>query len=141
MGDIALTAAHIAPVYTDPGHCTIWNAEAGEAITAGQILCWDTDGQLIVADGNQAARDEPVAVALQAQPVAGMVLSVLSKGPVYGFTVAGINTGVILTLSDNIGAMEEAGTGEHCARVWALPGGTTADYVAMFDFDIPAASV
>ncbi len=140
MSDIALTGAKIAPVFTDPGHCEMYNVESGESITAGQIVCWDTDGQVIVADGNQAARDEPIGVALEAG-LAGEVISILVRGCVYGFTVAGINTGVIVNLSDNIGALEEAGSGEHCGRVWALAGGTTADYVIFFDFDIAAASV
>jgi len=140
MGDIALTAAKIAPVFTDPGHCEIYQVEAGETITKGQILCWDTDGQVIIADGNQAALDEPVGVALQAG-VAGQVISMLVRGPCYGFTVAAINTGVRLTLSDTVGAMESAGAGENCGRVWALSGGETTDYVVYFDFDLAGASV
>lgn len=141
MGDIALVAAKIAPVFTDPGHCEIYQVECGETITAGKILCWDTDGQVILADGDTAALDEPVGVALQGG-LAGEVIPMLVRGCVYGFTVAAINTGVILTLSDtDFGIMESAGTGEHCARVWALSGGTTADYVVFFDFDIPAAGL
>lgn len=138
MGDVALTAANIACV--DPKNCETYNVEAGTAITKGQILCWDTDGQVLVADGNQAALDEPVGVALEAG-VAGKVISMLVKGLVYGFTVSGINTGTLLTLSDTIGAVETAGAGEQCGRVWALSGGETTDYVAFFDFDIGAASV
>ena len=138
MGDIALVAGEIAMVY--PRLCETYNVEAGEAITKGQVVCWDTDGQVIVADGNQAARDEPVGIALRAG-AAGETISILVRGIMEGFTVSAQNTGVILTLSDNIGAMETAGAGEHCGRIWALSGGTTAEYVVFIDFDIPAASV
>lgn len=138
MGDIALVAGEIGMV--QPRLCETYNVEAGEDITKGQIVCWDTDGQVIVADGNQAARDEPVGVALRAGK-AGETISILVKGLVEGFTVSGLNTGVILTLSDTIGAVEDAGAGEHCGRVWATAGGETTDYLVFFDFDVPAASV
>lgn len=140
MANLALTVANIAPVYTDPGHSEIYNVEAGTTITKGQVLCWDTNGDVLVADGNQAALDEPVGLALEAG-VAGQVISMLVKGPVYGFTVAGLNTGVIVNLSDDIGIVEAAGAGEPIGRIWALSGGETTDYVVFFHFPIWKASV
>lgn len=134
MGNVALVAGKIAPVFTDPGHCEIYDVEIGEAVTAGQVLCWDTDGQMILADGDDNALDEPQAVALQAGS-AGQVISVLHRGCVYGFTVAGINTGVLVTLTDTAGVIETAGAGECCGRVWCLAGGETTDRVILFDFN------
>lgn len=134
MGDITLHAAKVREVFTDPGHTTIHNVEIGATITVGQVLCWNATNQMVLADGNVPALDEPWAVALQAGR-AGQVISVLTKGHCYGFVVAGINTGVRITLTDDPGVMEEAGSGECCGRVVALPGGTTADYVIHFDFD------
>ena len=133
MANIALTAAKIAPVYTDPGHCEIYNTELGETVTAGQCLCWDSDGQLILADGNDAALDEPWAIALQGG-LANEVVSVLHRGAVYGYTVAGLSTGGLITLTDTPGTMEEAGAGEVCGRIISLSGGETTDYVIYFDF-------
>lgn len=133
MANVAVTASKVAPVFTDPGHVEMYQVEVGETVTKGQALCWDTDGQLILADGDAAALDEPWAIALQAG-VAGQVISVLHKGHCYGFTVAAINTGVLITLTDTPGTMETAGAGEVCGRVVALSGGETADYVIFFDF-------
>jgi len=134
MGNIALVAAKIAPVFTDPGLCEIYTVEIGETVTAGQALCWDTDGQMVLADGDADALDEPQAVALQGG-LAGSVISVLHRGCCYGYTVAGINTGVLITLTDTPGVMESAGAGEPCGRVVALAGGETTDYVINFDFN------
>ena len=134
MANIALVAAKIAVVFTDPGLCEIYNVEAGETITTGQCLCWDTDGQMLLADGNDAALDEPQAIALQGG-LAGEVIPVLHRGCCYGFTVAAVNTGTIITLTDTPGVMEGAGAGEACGRVVALPGAAAADRVINFDFD------
>lgn len=134
MGDISLHASKIREVFTDPGHSEIYNVELGETVTAGQALCWNTTNQMVLADGDDDALNEPWAIALQGG-LAGQVISVLKKGHCYGFTVAGINTGVRITLTDTPGVMQEAGAGECCGRVVALSGGTTADYVIHFDFD------
>lgn len=130
MGNIALTTAKIAPVFTDPGHCEIYNVIVGETVTKGQALCWHTTTHMLVADGNDAALDEPMAIALQAG-VAGQVISVLKRGPCYGFTVAAVNVGAKITLTDTPGIMESAGAGEQCGVVWALADGTRVIY---FDF-------
>lgn len=132
MGDVTLHAAKVREVFTDPGHCEIYNVELGEAVTPGQVLCWNATNQMVLADGNDDALDEPWAIALQAGP-AGQVISVLKKGHCYGFVVTGLNTGVRITLSDTPGVMEDNGLGECCGRVVALPGATTGDYVIHFD--------
>lgn len=133
MANIALTAAKIAPVYTDPGRAEIYNVEFGETITRGQALCWDTDEQMVLADGNDAALDEPWAIALEGG-LSGETKSVLHRGACYGFTVAALDCGGKITLTDTPGTMEEAGAGEVCGRIIALSGGLTTDNVIFFDF-------
>ena len=130
MANIALTAAKIAPVYTDPGNCEIYPVIVGETVTAGQCLCWHTTTHMLLADGNAAALDEPMAIALE-DGLAGDVIRVLKRGCVYGYTVAAVNVGAKITLSDDVGGFENAGTGEECGCVMALPDGTRVIY---FDF-------
>lgn len=132
MANVALTAAKIAPVYTDPGHCEMYQVTLTEAVTAGQVLCWAAAGTMSLADGNDAALDEPQAVAMQAGS-AGARISVLRRGCVYGFTVAALSVGGLVTLTDTPGVIEEAGAGEHCGRIWALPDTTRVIY---FEFEI-----
>lgn len=133
MAVIALVASEIKEVFTDPGHCEIYQVEAGETITAGQVLCWGAAGTMLIADGNSAALDEPWAVALSGG-VAGTIISVLKKGHVEGFTVAGTATGTLITLTDAAtGQVEGGGAGECVGRVVALPGGAAVDRVIHFD--------
>lgn len=130
MGNILLTAAKIAPIFTDPGNCEIYQVIVGETVTAGQALCWHTTTHMLLADGNDAALDEPMAIALEGG-LAGEVIRVLRRGSVYGYTVAAVNVGAKITLTDTPGTMEDAGAGELCGCVWALPDGTRVIY---FDF-------
>lgn len=132
MSEVTLVAAKVREVFTAPGHSEIYNVEVGETVTPGACLCWNATNQMVLADGNSDELDEPWAIALQDGTV-GQVISVLKKGHVAGFVVAGLNTGVRITLSDTPGVMEDNGLGECCGRVVALPGATTADYVIHFD--------
>ena len=130
MGNILLTAAKIAPVHTDPGHCEIYQVKIGETVTAGQVLCWHTQDHMILAEGDVGAEDEPIAIALEGG-YTGEVIRVLKRGLVYGYTVAAVNVGAKIILTDTAGTMESAGIGEECGCVWALPDGTRVIY---FDF-------
>lgn len=132
MANIALTAAKIDPIYTDPGHCEMYNVIVGETVTAGQCLCWHTTTHALLADGNDAALDEPMFIALEGG-LAGEVIRVLKRGSVYGYTVAAVNLGAKITLTDTPGTMESAGAGEHCGVVWALADGTRVIY---FEFNV-----
>lgn len=134
MAEVALTTAKIAPVYTDPGHCEIYDVEIGEVVTAGEALYWHTNGTMLIADGNTDAEDEAQAVALQAG-AANSVISVLRRGCVYGFTVAAVNVGTVVHLSDTPGDFQVGAGDEPVGRVWALPDGTRVIY---FDFLVRA---
>lgn len=140
MAAITFTAAKVKPVHTDPGHCAIFQVKATETITPGQVVCWAAAGTVSLADGNDAALDEPVGVALT-DGVANQVISILQKGMVAGFAVSGLNVGGLVTLTDNPGECEEAGGGEPIGRIWALPGAATTDRVIFFHFPIWKASV
>lgn len=140
MANITFTAAKVRPIFTDPGHCTIFDVKLTETVTPGQVLCWAAAGTMSLADGNDAALDEPQAVALQ-DGVANAVISVLQKGPVAGFAVSGLNVGGKVTLTDTPGVVEEAGAGENCGRIWALPGGAAVDRYIFFEFSLAMAGI
>lgn len=137
MADVQVSGWNIHPIYTDPGHCEIYEVIVGETVTAGQILCWHTTTHMLLADGNVGALDEPMAVALEGG-LAGEVIRVLRRGSVYGFVVSGVNLGSKVTLSDNVGALELAGAGEHCGVVWALADGTQ---IINFEFEVGQDSI
>jgi len=134
MAEVALVAAKIAPCFTDPGHCEIYQVELGEAVTAGEALYWHTDGTMLIADGNDNDKDEAQAVALQTG-ADGEVISVLRRGCVYGFTVAAVNVGTVIHLSDTAGDFQQGAGDEAVGRVWALADGTRVIY---FDFLVQA---
>ena len=135
MAAIALTAAKIAPVYTDPGRAEIYDVKLGEAVTPGQALFWHTDGTVLIADADDNDKDEAQFVALQAGS-AGARISALRRGLVSGFIVSGVNTGGVISLFTTAGTFE-AGSAqdEYVGRVWALPDGTRVIY---FDFLVQA---
>ena len=133
MAVIAVVAAEVRPIRTDPGHSEIYQVKLTEAVTAGQVLCWAAAGTMSLADGDDNALDEPQAVALQSGN-AGQVISVLQRGRVEGFTVSATAVGTLITLTNNPGEVEGAGAGECCGRIVAEAGAAAADRVIHFDF-------
>jgi predicted RecA/RadA family phage recombinase len=134
MGVIAVVAAEVREVRHARGYTEVYQVKVTEVVTAGQVLCWAAAGTMSLADGNDAALDEPQAVALQGG-AAGQVISVLKYGRVEGFTVSAIATGVLVTLTDNPGEIESAGAGECVGRIVAESGAAAADRVICFDFN------
>lgn len=134
MAEIALVAAKIAPVYTDPGICEIHSVELAATVTAGEALYILAAGTVGLADGNDNALDEAQFVALEGG-VAGQVISALRKGPVYGFTVAAVDCGKVIHLSDTPGDFQVDAGDEPVGRVWPLPDGTRVIY---FNFSVGA---
>lgn len=132
MTAVALVAAKIAPVFTDPGHCEIYNGELGEAVTAGQVLMIHTDGTWKLADADASLLDEPQGLALEKGAI-GQTISILRRGPVYGFTVAGLNAGTLVSLSTTPGGVDTTGD-EKIGRIVSLSEGATANFVIHFDF-------
>ena len=135
MGALTLTAAKIAPCYTDPGHCEIYQVKLGETVTAGQALYWHTDGTVLIADADDNDKDEAQFVALQGG-VAGGIISALRRGPVYGFDLSAGHTGAVVSLFTTAGTFElSSAQDEYVGRVWALPDTTKVIY---FDFLVQA---
>jgi hypothetical protein len=129
MANIALTAAQIAPVY--PHDAEIYPFRAASAITAGQPLYQTTTGTVAPADANAAGLQQAIGVSLNAA-AAGEPVSVLIRGHVAGFTVAAVNCGTVIFVSDDVGKFEDAtGTlGVPVGRVVALEDGTRVIFFA-----------
>jgi hypothetical protein len=102
MGDIAITAAQIAPV--DPHKAEIYSFVAAETITKGQIVYLTTAGLAGVADANGAGTVQARGIALNGGG-AGQAIDVLKCGRVAGFTVSGMNASAPAFLSNTAGAL------------------------------------
>lgn len=104
MADITRTKAKIAIVY--PEQAEIHNGVAAAAIEAGQPVYIDSNGKYNVADANAAAADQFRGIALE-DAAAGAPVSVLVKGHVYGFTLAGAYDSLAY-VSDTVGELADA---------------------------------
>lgn len=119
--EVALTAAQIGLV--DPTNARVKDYLALSAITKGEAVAMSTTGTVAPADGNGAGYlfEQVVGIALQAA-AAAQVVPVLEDGEVYGYTVAAVNCGALMYLSDTIGDLSTA-AGTHTfvlGRVTAL---------------------
>jgi hypothetical protein len=108
MGDIALVAAKVAPVF--PEKAEIYDGIAGVTITAGQILYRITaSGLLGLADEDASAEaSQAVGVALSGG-YAGQAISWLKRGACYGFTVSALAHNLPVSLSNTAGALLDTG--------------------------------
>ena len=106
MADIVVTAAQIAPVYV--GEAEIYTMIAGVAVTAGQAVYQvTTTGLLALSDGSGAGTALCHGIALETKGI-GQAVSVLKRGHVAGYTLAG-NYGSSAFLSDtNSGILADA---------------------------------
>ncbi len=105
MADIALVAAQVAVLF--PQKAEIFDFIATAAITQGQAVYQLSTGKIGVADANDAGKQQFRGIALKGGG-AGQAISVLKKGHVAGFTVAGLNADVAVYLSDTAGALADA---------------------------------
>ncbi len=124
MADITVTAAKVGVVY--PDNAEVYDYLAAEAITAGQAVYMLTAaGTVGVADANVANKQQIRGIALNAAG-AGQAVSVLKRGQVYGFTLAG-DYDSLAYLSDTAGKLADAaGTlTVHAGRVVGLPDNST----------------
>jgi hypothetical protein len=86
MADITVTAARIAVVFPDSAE--IYPAVAGVTITAGAACYFDSSGNLALSDASATATSPVHGLALESAG-AGQETSLLVRGHVYGFTLAG----------------------------------------------------
>lgn len=120
MGDIAVTAAKVAPVF--PEKAEIFTGIAGTTITAGQVVYGvASTGLLGLADENAGAEESAaLGIALNGGG-AGQAIDVLRKGHVYGFEVSSLAYWLPCSLSNTAGALLDTGaTTNILARVEPL---------------------
>lgn len=133
MADIALTSAQVRAI--NPDEAEFHNAEAGEALTKGDIVYFNTAGKAIKADGSAAGTANARGVAMETVG-SGQAVSILKRGLCAGFTVAALNADVQVFISDTAGKLADAG------GTVAVPAGRVAimldkdnTKVVYFDFD------
>lgn len=88
---ITLVAAKVAQTYSDVAKAEIHNAVAAEALTKGQtVYQLVASGTFGLVDMNDAAKDEPRGMALEAV-AAGEPFSYIKYGTVYGFVLTAMD--------------------------------------------------
>lgn len=105
MADLAVTAGKIGLV--SPEQAMTCMGIAGETITAGQVVAFDTstdDDLIYIADGNDGDKDQPVGIVLKGAG-AGQAVTYVHRGRISGFTVSAIANYTLLYLSDTAGAI------------------------------------
>ena len=107
MADITRTKAKIGVVY--PDKTEIDNGIAAAAIEAGQPVYIDSDGKYNLADADAAAADQFRGIALQTVG-AGQAVSVLVRGELYGYTLAGAYDSAVY-VSNSVGELADAAGG------------------------------
>ncbi len=108
MGDIAVVAAKVAPIF--PEKAEIFSGIAGVTITAGQVVYGIiASGKLGLADEDaDAEHSAALGIALNGGG-AGQAIDVLRKGHVAGFTVSGLAYWLPCSLSATAGALLDTG--------------------------------
>lgn len=121
MADIVVTAAQVAPCFTDPGKAEIYDFVAGATITKGDCVYIDANGDVIPSNGGAANTAQVVGIALTAG-YTGAAISVLHHGCCYGFTLDEAYYALVY-LADTAGLLDDDGSGTVdtiVGRVWPL---------------------
>lgn len=89
-------------------------AQAGEALTVGDLVYWASDGDVMQADAN-AGQPQTRAVGIvvasydgETAVASGAACSVCVFGPIAGFDVADITPGALYYVSDTAGKVDDA---------------------------------
>lgn len=104
MSDITVTAAKVGVTFPDKAE--IFDFVAAETITAGQAVYVTSAGKVGVADANASGKQQCRGIALNGGG-AGQAISVIKRGHVSGFTLAGAYDSLAY-LSDTAGALADA---------------------------------
>ena len=105
MTDLTVSSAQIGVVF--PDNAEIYDFIAAEALTAGQpVYMLTAAGTVGVADANAANKQQFRGIALSTVG-AGQAVSVLKRGHIYGFTLAG-DYDSMAYLSDTAGKLADA---------------------------------
>lgn len=110
MADLTLTAANVRPLREHGA--IVLPAQAGEALTVGDLVYWESDGDVNQADANvsqAATRAIGIVVASydgETSIASGAQCSVCVFGPVSGF--ASVTPGALYWASDTAGKVSDA---------------------------------
>lgn len=133
MADIAVTASQVR--IAQNWDVEIHNFLAAETITAGQPVYLHTDGKLYVSDANDATDNQCDGIALDGGS-ANSGISVLKRGLVAGFTLAG-NVGSLVYVSNNVGALADAAGTTSLVVGKVVPTAEDGDIRKLLYVDIP----
>lgn len=122
MADLTSTAAQVRDA-SPVGMALKTQLIAGVAITAGQFVYCDSNGNAALADASAAGTAVAIGVALETVSV-GQTVPILVYGFVGGFTLSSVAYNTLILLSDTAGAADN-GAGSPTVdaplgRVWAL---------------------
>ena len=111
MTDIVVTEKRVALLI--PQRSETYSAVAGEALTAGDVVCFNTAGNVVKADASAEATAK-AAGTVTASANSGDAISILKNGPMTGYTVSGLANGAVLYVSDTAGKLSDTpGTWEY----------------------------
>lgn len=105
MTDITCTPAQVGIVLTEIAD--IYTLIAAAAITKGQPVYIDSNGKANVADANGSGTRQFRGIALETVS-AGQPVSVLHRGPVYGYDLSGVAFDAAIYVSDTAGSLADA---------------------------------
>ena len=107
MTDLVVTAAQVGVL--DPTKAQIKSYPAGATITAGMAVAITTTGTVVAADASTGGAHliQLRGVALNGGG-AGQAVDVLHEGELFGFTIAGLDVGAVVYLSNTAGLLADA---------------------------------
>ena len=105
MTDIVSTEKNVALLI--PQRSETYSGVAGEALTAGDAVCFNTAGNVVKADASAQATAQ-VAGVVTASANSGDAVSIVKNGPMTGYTVSGLANKAKLYLSDTAGKLADA---------------------------------
>lgn len=105
MAAVTVTAANISPVFG--AHAEIFPFIAGEALTAGNVVYFNSSGKVIKASGAASGTAKVAGIALQTVG-AGQSVDVLKEGHLEGLTLTALAYGAKVYLSDTSGGFDTA---------------------------------
>ncbi|MCK9601773.1 MAG: hypothetical protein M0R06_22205 [Sphaerochaeta sp.] len=117
MSTIAVTAASIGLVH--PTRAKTWPVKLAAAVTAGQVLYQTTSATFGLCDTDDAAKDQPAGIALEAG-AAGQVISMVKEGAIYGVTLSGEAYGGLVYASGTAGGLSDSAKVQVIGRVMPL---------------------
>lgn len=105
MSAIVVTPANVGIAF--PASAEVYPAVAAVALTAGQIVHWNSSGKLILSDADAAGTAKVAGVCLKTVG-AGGTTDILVRGHLEGLTLTALAYGAKAYLSDTAGGFDTA---------------------------------